>query len=228
MAVAASFSTDVARIGELQVRLPSPVVVLIGLIALGAALLPDLWLVTRHVTVMAHEGAHAVMGSALGRTVRSVTISRWGTGLTSVTDGGKAGTIAFTAVGYLGPSAFGIGAAELIRIGHVIAVLWFSLIALLILMMPLRRSFGVLTVIGGFALLLAFVSYANLGTQVVAGYSLTWFMLLSGVKQVAEHWIGAGDAGLLRALIRIPSGFWAWFWLAGSLAALGFGASQLV
>jgi hypothetical protein len=228
MTAATSFSTDMARIGELQVRLPSPVVVLIGIIALGAAVLPDLWLVTKHITVMAHEGAHAVMGSALGRAVNSVTFNHKGEGLTRVTQGGKAGTVAFTAVGYFGPSIFGIGAAELIRIGHVIAVLWFSLLALLTLMMPLRRSFGVLTVVGAFALLLAFVSYANLGTQVVAGYSVAWFMLASGVKQVAEDWIRAGDAGILHGLIRIPHGFWARFWLVGSLAALVFGAIQLV
>lgn len=228
MAVASSFSTDVARIGELQVHLPSPVVVLIGIIAFGAALLPDVWLVTKHATVMAHEGAHAVMGSALGRAVDGITINRKGEGRTTVSQGGRAGNIAIGAIGYLGPSAFGIGAAELIRVGHVIAVLWLSLIALLILMMPLRRSFGVVTVIGAFALLLAFVSYTSIGTQVVGGYSLAWFMLASGVRQVAEDWISAGDVGVLRGLIKIPHGFWAQFWLVGSVAALVFGAVQLV
>jgi Peptidase M50B-like len=228
MAVAASFSTDVARIGELQVGLPSPIAVLIGIIAFGAALLPDLWLVTKHVTVMAHEGAHAVMGSALGRTVNGITFNRKGEGVTKVSQGGRSGNIAVGAIGYLGPSVFGIGAAELIRVGHVIAVLWFSLLALAILMMPLRRSFGVLTVIGAFVFLLIFVSYANVGTQEVGGYSLTWFMLVSGVRQVGEDWTGAGDAGVLRGLIKIPHGFWARFWLLGSLAALVFGATQLI
>jgi Peptidase M50B-like len=228
MAVAASFSTDVARIGELQVRLPSPVVVLIGIIALGATLLPDLWLVTKHVTVMAHEGAHAVMGSALGRSVNGITFNSKGEGLTKITQGGRVSGTAVGLIGYFGPSLFGIGAAELIRVGHVIAVLWFSLIALAILMMPLRRSFGILSVIGAFAVLVTFVSFANLGTQVVAGYSLAWFMLVSGVKQVAEDWALADDARHLRGLIKIPNGFWARFWLLGSLAALVFGATQLV
>jgi hypothetical protein len=168
------------------------------------------------------------MGSALGRTVNGITFTRKAEGLTKVSPGGRTGNIAFTAIGYFGPSGFGIGAAELIRVGHVIAVLWFSTIALAILMMPLRRSFGVLTVVVAFVLLLAFVSYANVGTQVVGGYSLAWFMLVSGVKQVAEDWVRAGDVGLLRGLVRIPHGFWAQLWLVGSLAALVFGAVQLL
>jgi Peptidase M50B-like len=225
---ASSLSTDLHRIAEVQVRLPSPIVVVIALFAIGAAVLPDLWLVTRHVTVMAHESAHAVMGSALGRTVTGITMTRQGQGLTRVAGGSTVGNIPFWLAGYFGPSGFGIGAAELIRIGHVIAVLWLSLIGLLILMIPLRKSFGVLTVVGAFVLLIGFIRYATVGTQVVGGYGLTWFMLISGVRQVAEHGVRAFDAGLLRGATRIPHGFWSGFWLLGSLVALGFGASMLV
>jgi hypothetical protein len=225
---ASSLSTDLHRIGEVQVRLPGPVAVVIALFAIGAAVLPDLWLVTRHITVMAHESAHAVMGSALGRTVRGITMNRQGEGLTVVAGGSKVGSIPFWLAGYLGPSGFGIGAAELIRIGHVIAVLWLSLLGLVILMIPLRKSFGVLTVVGAFVLLFGFIHYATVGTQVVGGYGLAWFMLISGVKQVAQHGIRAADAVLLHGATRIPHGFWSGFWLIGSLVALGFGASMLV
>lgn len=228
MAVASSLTTDLHRIGEVQVGLPSPIVVLIGVMAVGAAVLPDIWLVTKHLTVMAHEGAHAFTGSALGRTVTSITMTRNGAGLTKVTDGGWAGNIAFWVAGYFGPSAFGVGAAELIRLGHVIAVLWLSLVALVLLMMPLRMSFGVLSVLGALALLIGFIRYATVGTQVVGGYGLAWFLLVSGVKHAWKIPEGVGDPEFLRGATRIRHGFWHRFWLAGSLAGLIYGAVLLV
>jgi Peptidase M50B-like len=223
-----SLSTDLRRISQVQVHLPSPVAVLIAIIVAGAAFLPDLWLVTRHITVMAHEGAHAITGSALGRQVNAIRFARTAEGVTELSRGGRAGDILVGAAGYFGPSVFGVGAAELIRVGHVIAVLWLSLIALVILMVPLRRSFGVLTVIGAFVLLFLFIRYTTVGTQVVGGYGLAWFMLVSGVRRVLEVGGRAGDAGILSGLTRIPSGFWSSFWLVGCIAALVFGAVQLV
>ncbi len=225
---ASSLSTDLHRIGEVQVRLPGPVAMVIALFAIGAAVLPDLWLVTRHISVMAHESAHAVVGSAIGRSVTSIRFMRNADGVTQLSPGRLPGNVLVSLAGYLGPSGFGIGAAELIRVGHVIAVLWLSLIGLLVLMVPLRKSFGVLTVVVAFILLLGFIRYATVGTQVVGGYGLTWFMLLSGVKVVAQHWTAAGDAAILRSLTRIKPGFWAFLWLVGTLVALGFGASMLV
>lgn len=225
---ASSLTTDLHRLAGVQVGLPSPIVVLIGVIAIGAALLPDIWLLTKHLTVMAHESAHAVVGSAFGRSVTAIRFARNAEGATEMSGGGRAGSVVIGAAGYLGPSGFGIGAAELIRLGHVIAVLWLSLAALVILMVPLRMSFGVLTVIAAFALLFAFITFSTVGTQVVGGYGLAWFMLVSGVKRVAEVGTLAGDAAILRGLTRISHGFWFRFWLLGSLAALVFGAVLLV
>ncbi len=225
---ASSLSTDLHRIGEVQIRLPGPVAVVIALFAIGAAVLPDLWLVTRHISVIAHEGAHAVTSSAVGREVTGITMSRRAEGLTRFAAGGKPGSVAVWLAGYFGPSGFGLGAAELIRLGHVIAVLWLSLAALIFMMIPLRWSFGVLTVVGAFVLLFVFIRYATVGTQVVGGYGLAWFMLVSGVKHVTEPAVRFGDAEFLRGATRIPQGFWARLWLVGTLVALGFGASMLV
>jgi hypothetical protein len=225
---ASSLTVDLHRIAQVQVRLPSAAALVIALIALGAAVLPDVWLVTRHVTVMAHEGAHAFIGSAFGRRVSSIRLARTAEGATVLGGGGTASSVAAGAAGYLGPSGFGVGAAELIRIGHVVAVLWLSLIALAILMVPLRRSFGVLTVVGAFVLLFLFIRYATVGTQVVGGYGLAWFMLVSGVRRVIQVGAGATDAAVLRGLTKLPHGFWSGFWILGSVAALIFGATMLV
>jgi len=214
------------QIGELQAPLPDASVLLIALAAL-AAVLPGVWLVTRHVTVMAHEGAHAMIGSAVGRRVGAVRLMRNADGVTSLGDGGAAGSVLIGIVGYLGPSAFGVGAAGLIHAGHIIAVLWAGLAALALLMIPLRASFGVVTVAAVF-LLLALLAFAGtLQTQIVSAYAVTWFLLLSSVRIVLLRGTSAGDAGILQGLTRIPAGFWYRLWLLGTVAALCYGAVLL-
>jgi Peptidase M50B-like len=225
---ASSLAAALQRIGEIQPRLPGPAAGLIAIAAIGAVLLPDVWLVARHVTVMAHEGAHATMGSVIGRRITAVRLLRNADGRTSYAPGGAAGNFVVTAVGYLGPSGFGIGAAELIRVGHIVAVLWLGLVALIMLMVPLRASFGVVSVLCTFLLLFGVAGFATAGAQVVAAYGIAWFLLVSGVRIITIRGKDAGDAGILHGMTRIPHGFWFRLWLIGSLAALGFGAKLLI
>ncbi len=226
--LASSLLTSMQRIGQFQPRLPGAVVALIAIVAIGAVLVPDVWLVTRHVTVMAHEGAHATVGSAIGRRVTAVKFMANADGLTELSAGGTAGSVAVAAAGYLGPSAFGLGAAELIRLGHSVAVLWAGLLALALLMVPLRRCFGVISVICTFVLLFLLAGFATSTTQVVFSYGISWFLLMSGIRIITIRGTEAADAHLLRGMTRIPHGFWAKLWLIGSLATLGFGATLLL
>jgi hypothetical protein len=69
---AAELAASLARIGQVQAHLSAPQSVLIAVVALGAALIEGLWLITRHVTVMAHEGAHATVASAVGRKIDGI------------------------------------------------------------------------------------------------------------------------------------------------------------
>jgi len=225
---ASSLAAALDRIGQVQAKLPGGVAAVLALAALGAAILPDLWLVTRHVTVMAHEGAHATMGSAMGRRVTAIKFRPNADGVTETSAGSVPSSVAIAVSGYLGPSLFGIAGAELISVGHIVAVLWAGLVALVLLMVPLRRSFGVVTVIAVFVLLLVVARYGTLGTQVLTAYGLTWFMLVSGVREVAGLGGRAGDAYILHGLTRVPRGFWSVVWLAGSLLALGYGAKLLL
>jgi len=226
--VKSPLEAELARIGQLQAHLPGPVAVLLGLVALGAAVLPDIWLVARHVNTIAHEGAHATMGSVMGRKVLGVTMGRDGKGLTAVQGGEKAGSVAFLLIGYLGPSCFGLVAAKLIQLGHIIAVLWLAMALLLCMLVVIRRSFGVLTVIGTGAVLFAVADFATVGAQVLAAYVIAWFLLVSGVRVIREHGVQARDADELRKLTRVPQGFWSSLWFIGSLAALGLGTALLV
>jgi hypothetical protein len=226
--VHSSLGTELARIGQVQAHLPAAVAVLLGLLALGAAALPVLWQLTMHVNTIAHEGAHATMASAVGQKVVSVTLNKDGTGLTTARGGGPAGAIVVGLAGYLGPSAFGLAAAKLIQAGHSIAVLWLAILLLACMLVVTRSVFGVLTVVASVAGLYLIAANAPVGAQVATAYAVAWFLLLSGLRVVAEHGAKAGDAVNLRALTHVPRGFWSVIWLTGSMGALGLGAALLV
>ncbi len=135
---------------------------------------------------------------------------------------------AYLFAGYLGPSAFGLGAAKLISVGHAVAVLWLSLLLLAILLTMVRNLFGVFSVvITGFVLYL-FARYAAVGTDKVVAYVITWFLLLSGLRMVVEHGSGADDAGILAGITYIPRVLWLGLWLVGTTFALVLGGSLLV
>lgn len=223
-----SLGTELDRIGQVQQHLPGAVAVLVGLLALGAAALPGVWQLTMHVNTIAHEGAHATMASAVGQKVVSVTLHKDGTGLTTARGGGPAATVVVGLAGYLGPSAFGLAAAKLIQIGHSIAVLWLAILLLACLLVVTRSIFGVLTVLASVAALYLIAANAPVGAQVATAYAVAWFLLVSGLRVIAEHGAKAGDAGTLRALTRVPRGFWSVIWLIGSMIALGLGAALLV
>jgi hypothetical protein len=61
---ASALAASLERIGHVQAHLSAPASVLMAIIAIGASLVGWLWSVTQHVTTMAHEAAHAAVGSA--------------------------------------------------------------------------------------------------------------------------------------------------------------------
>jgi hypothetical protein len=227
---ASAFAASLQRIGQVQAHLSGPLSVLLAIVAAAAVFVPWVWPITRHVTVMAHEGAHATMASAVGRKVNGIEFKLDARGVThhSGSAGGMPGTFAIAFVGYLGPSAFGVGAAELIRMGYIVAVLWIGLAALIAIVLTLRRSFGIVTVLLAAIAVFLVAGFAPVEIQVLTAYAVTWFLLVSSVQIIRIHGKNAGDAGKLRGLTRIPAGFWSKTWLAGALAALVFGAIQLV
>jgi Peptidase M50B-like len=228
MTPASSLSTVLSRIGETQAHLPPATSVLIGLAALAAAFLQEIWFILQHVNTIAHESAHAVTGSAVGQRIQGVTLNANATGLTQTIGGGAAGNVIVGFVGYLGPSLFGLGAARLIEVGHSVAVLWLSLILLGALLFVLRKAFSYVPVLAAGALIYLVARYASLGANVVAAYAIAWFLLVSGVRVVLDHNLDAGDAVNLARLTHIARGFWVLLWLAGSVAAVALGGSWLV
>lgn len=124
--------------------------------------------------------------------------------------------------------AFGLGAARLIEFGHVVAVLWITLFLLGLLLMSVRWSFGIITVVLTGAAVFGIARYTPMHVQMVAGYAISWLLLLTGVRQVLLHGVNAGDAANLASRTSLPRLLWALLWLAATLAALAVGGSMLV
>ena len=83
--------------------------VLVGLAALAVVFLPFLWPLVEQFNVMAHEGAHAVVGSIMGFGIKSVKLdieSRGETAYVNAPETGPRRTLT-RFVGYLGSSGFG-------------------------------------------------------------------------------------------------------------------------
>jgi hypothetical protein len=228
MTPAPSLNTVLSRIGEIQAPLPPAASVLIGLAALAAVSVQEIWLLVRHANTIAHEGAHAITGSAVGQQVRGVRLNANATGVTQMTGGSTAGDVTVGFAGYLGPSGFGLGAAKLIEVGHSIAVLWLTLILLGVLLFVLRKLFSFVPVLVSGGLIFLIARYASAGAETVAAYAVAWFLLLSGVRVVLEHNLDAADARGLANITHIGRGFWVLLWLAGSVGAVAIGGSWLV
>lgn len=224
-----SFAGALDRIGQVQAHLSGPASIGIAIAAIAAVALPWAWLVARHLTVMAHEAAHAALASGFGYKIKGIEFKPNADGATHTSGpSGGVGGFAIAFIGYLGPSAFGLGAAALISVGHIVAVLWLGLVALLAILVRLRWGFGVLTVVLAFAALLLVAVFGPVGMQVVTAYALTWFLLVSSVRIIGIRGTRASDAGKLRDMTHVPAGFWWGVWLLASLAALAFGATLLV
>src|ERR1700759_3038887 len=95
--------------------LPGAEAALIGLLALAIVAIPFLWTLVDHVDTMAHEGIHALLAAALGVSVLEFVLNRAGSGHVRH-DAERFGlrVLIVSLAGYLGPSAFGLGAARLI------------------------------------------------------------------------------------------------------------------
>lgn len=212
------------RISQTQARLPATIAVLLGVAVLVVVALPT-WLLFVHVDTMAHEGTHALVRSGTGGTVQSVTMKPNGGGLTKSTGGAS---VLSGVAGYLGPSAFGLAAAKLISIGHIVAVLWLAILLLGVLLTMIRNLFGFCSVaIAGFVLYL-FARNGSVGSETVVAYLLTWFLLVSGLRSVFGYDGLDGDAANLVQATYLPRVLWIGIWLVGTTFALVLGGSLLV
>jgi len=214
--------------GLVQTHLSDTEIILIGLVVGVVVALSATWSLLQPFHAIAHEGMHALAGSLAGGKVRRMVLDSAGEGETIVERVVGARAVAFVFSGYLGSSMFGLGAARLIQFGHGIVVLWATLGLLGLLLLVLKRSFGFITVpLAGYLIFLV-LRHTSAAAQTTAAYSITWFLLLSGVRMIAQHGLNAGDARILKDRTSIPRLIWVLLWLVGTLAAVAVGARWML
>jgi hypothetical protein len=212
------------------------VVVGAGLLALVIAVIA--WPIVRFAITIAHEGGHAFTASMMGGAVDSIEIYRRndprGRGVTFFRAGPFATFLAALA-GYLGPSVFGLVGALLLTKGQVKAVLWLSLVFLLLALLQSGNLLGFVSTISTGALIGAVLRYASEGQQLFFTYTWIWFLLIGGWGHVLLLQAGrrsgpdnGSDAYQLRKMTFLPASLWSGLFWLGSLAALIYGAGILL
>lgn len=207
---------------------PASVQAPVAILVLLAFATEGIWRVMRHIGVIAHEGAHAVAGWGTGHKVGGVTLNSDATGATVIPGTAGLSTVITGFAGYIGPSLFGLGAAVLLAHHQVEAVLAIAGIFLFIMLLLVRNSFGVFSVLVIGSLIVLVLWRGSLELQTITAYALSWFLLLSGVRFAFMHGSGAADADSLRKVTHIPRIVWATLWLVGTVAALWIGGRILI
>ena len=214
--------------GTGSVPLPQLVAGPTGLLVFIAFLIDGVWRFARHISVMAHEGAHVAAGWSVGRRVSGVKLNRDATGVTTTRGSGGFGSVIFTFAGYLGPSLFGLATACLIALDQITLALGLALFCLAIMLILIRNFFGVISVAVSGVLVFLVLRYGSPEVQAVAACALSWFLLFSGVRWVLLDGTGAQDAVDLTQRTHIPRFIWVTFWLAITVAAVWVGGHLLI
>jgi Peptidase M50B-like len=211
-----------------QIPLPGGTAALIGLAALAVTVLDSGWLILRHGTVMAHEGAHAAASAMLFHKVSRIKLNMDATGATYHDPAGCLGSVFVGFAGYIGPSLFGLAAAKMIETDHILAVLWVGLFLLALLLVIAWMSFGMITVVLVGGLVFLVLRYTPLGAQIAAAYAITWLLLLTGVRRILEIGAGSQDGKNLASQTLVPRVIWFLLWLGCTLTAVAIGGKWLV
>jgi hypothetical protein len=212
---------------------PPPVLVAgAGMLALVLSVV--VWPVVTVLVTIAHEGGHAVTGSLMGGTVKSMRIDLKSSGSTSLGGLGPLGGFLATLAGYAGSSIFGLIGAMLLADGRVSVVLWLSLVLLVLAFLATSNWFGRVGIVLVGALIALVIRYATGGERMFFAYTWIWLLLLGGFADVltmqALRKKGGkiADLGLLRDKTYMPTSLWSGFYWLLSVVVLVVGGGILL
>lgn len=207
-------------------------VVVTGLAALGAVSVRSVWQVLRNVVTIAHEGGHAFAALVTGRQLQGIRLHSDTSGVT--VSRGKPhgpGMIVTAFAGYVTPPLLGLGAAGLLAIGHITAMLWAGVLLLAAILLLIRNVYGVVSVVmtGGVIFVVSWFGSSTM--QAAFAYAFTWFLLLAGARPVVELQSKRArgrapdsDADQLARLTGMPGLMWVFgFGLVAVVALLAGG-----
>jgi hypothetical protein len=203
--------------------------------ALSWILAVPLFFVTKFISVIPHEGGHATVGKVLFQRLREIRFHPNGGGVTSFEPPIPwLADVLIGLAGYLGPSMFGILAAEMLAHGWTQMVLWGSLLFLLAMLLAVRGVVGWISV----PTLMIVIGYVAVKVdpplQSLYTYMWVWFLLIAPVEQMffflreKIYNNDGSDAAGLQKLTRLPRELWTLVFLAGTIAALVYGARLLL
>ena len=206
-----------------------------GVLALAVVTSSRVWPAARIVVTIVHEGGHALMALMAGRRLSGVRLYRDTRGVT-VSSGrlNRPGITLTAAAGYPAPSLLGLGAAGLLAVGHLTGMLLLSLALLAGLMIAVRNVYGILAVLATAGAVAVVCLFASAEVQAGFGYTMTWFLLLGGVRPVIElqrerqRGRSRTDADQLARLTPVPGGAWVIIFGIFAVAALAVSARWLV
>src|SRR3569833_2513159 len=158
-----------------------------GVAALAAGSVHSVWHVLRNVVTIAHEGGHARAALASGRQLHSIRLHSDTSGVT-VSSGKPYGPGMFVSAfaGYVTPPLLGLGAAGLLAIGHITALLWAGILLLAAILVLIHNVYGVVSVLTTGALFFVVSWFGSSTVQAAFAYAFTWFLLLAGARPVVE------------------------------------------
>ncbi|MEU5208331.1 M50 family metallopeptidase [Streptomyces sp. NPDC020742] len=211
-------------------------VIVTGVLALGAVVPRTAWRLSRNAVTIAHEGGHGLIALLTGRRLDGIRLHSDTSGLT-VSRGKPTGLgmVLTAAAGYIAPSLLGLGGAALLAAGHITALLWGATALLLAMLVMIRNAYGVLTVVltGGAFVLISWLTTAQV--QAAFAYAAVWFLLLGGVRppfelQGKRHRGGAADSDpdQLARLTNVPAPVWLGLFHVVTLCSLTGGGRWLL
>jgi hypothetical protein len=200
-----------------------------GAAALVAVAPRPVWRLTRNAVTIAHEGGHALVAIASGRTLTRILLHSDTSGVT-VSKGRRDGPgMAATAfAGYATPPLLGLGAAALVAGGAVPTMLGLAIMVLLGTLVLIRNVYGVASVVLTGGIVVVVIAYGSPAVQYGFACFVTWFLIVGGLKTVLEvqqkragRRAADSDPDQLERLTGVPAGiFVAMFALIGLLALI--------
>lgn len=211
-------------------------VVITGVVALAAISVHSLWHVLRNVVTIAHEGGHAFAALLTGRQLQGIRLHSDTSGVT--VSSGKPygpGMIITAFAGYVTPPLLGLGAAGLLAVGHITAMLWAGILLLAAILILIRNVYGVLSVVTTGAVIFLVSWFGSPTVQAAFAYAFTWFLLLAGARPVVELQSKRArgrapdsDADQLARLTGMPGLMWVFGFGLIAVVALLFGGVWLL
>lgn len=208
----------------------------VAVVALALVLHRGIWRVLRNVVTIAHEGGHAVVALLSGRKLNGIALHSDTSGLTVSTGKSTGPGMALTLfAGYPAVSLLGLGGAwlDVANLAHVL--LWATVVLLAAMLLAVRNSYGVLSVVVTGGLVFVVSWFAAAWVQALCGELFSWFLLFGGIRPIFElsgkHGRGrarTSDADQLARLTGMPVPIWLGLWLIIGVAALIVGGGWLL